>query len=74
MPIPAWATSVKKGDSLTIKREMFTRGGQQGLVIEDDLLTGVSLDFFKDAFGDPKGLPSIEFYEWDEIEPLSVMD
>lgn len=74
MPIPAWATSVRKGDCLTIKREMFTRGGQQGLVIEDPYNAGVSLDFFKDVFGDPKGVPSIEFYEWDEIEPLSVMD
>ena len=70
MAIPTWANNVKVGDWLAVKAEMFGRGGQNGIVIEpgpvDD---GVALDFFTSHSQDE--YISIEFYEWDELEPLA---
>jgi hypothetical protein len=44
------------------------RGGEQGEVLfADD--EGVSLDFYCDRNGDPAGVPSQEFWEWNEIDP-----
>ena len=43
------------------------RGGTDGLVLDvfDD---GCGLDFFCGRDGDPKGLPSIEHWQWGELE------
>jgi hypothetical protein len=59
---------VKMGDMVRVRREFGSRGGQDGLVIDPPNEEGVSLDFFCDVFGDPKGLPTIEFWEWQELE------
>lgn len=67
--MPDWAKGVKLGDYLTVQQEFLTRGGEQGevvLVNEE----GAGIDFFCDVNGNPKGLPSIEFWEWGEIIPV----
>lgn len=69
---PDWAKAVKIGDSLTIKPEFgFTRGGEVGEVVTEPNDEGVSLDFYCDRNGDEDGVPSIEFWEWDEIVPTA---
>ena len=46
------------------------RAGEQGqVVLVDD--EGASIDFFCDVNGDPRCLPSIEFWEWGEIVPVA---
>lgn len=65
---PAWARAIKPGDHLTIRREFLGRGGQCGVVLSTDD-EGVGLDFFCDRSGDPRGVPSQEFWEWSEIDP-----
>lgn len=66
---------VKVGDAFTVKRSSFVRGGMTGYVVSGPYsgnpytdANGVSLDFFCDVFGDPKGLPSIEHWDWTELE------
>lgn len=69
--IPVEFHSVKKGNWLTVKREMFNRGGQQGLVVDDPNDVGVSLDFFtcgQCGRGHCPCYTSIEFWEWGELE------
>lgn len=66
---PAWAYGIKDGDWLTVKETFMTRGGQSGQVIGEPSADGVALDFGCDVFGDPDGLPTIEFWEWTEIDP-----
>ncbi len=72
---PLWSKAIKPGDVLTIRSEYMGRGGQSGevLSIHED---GVGLDFFCDRSGDPRGVPSQEFWEWgeidDEILPASI--
>jgi hypothetical protein len=61
------AQSVLVGKTLCVSEEMYTRGGQSGLVVEA-FDGGVALDFFCDVFGDRWGLPSIEFWEWTELD------
>ncbi|WP_116892984.1 hypothetical protein [Pseudomonas savastanoi] len=69
---PDWAKHVKIGDSLTIKQEFgLTRGGEVGEVIAEPNDKGVSLDFYCDRDGDEDEVPSIEFWEWEEIEPAA---
>jgi hypothetical protein len=68
--LPEWANNVKPGDWLTVKDEFMRRGGEQGQVVAGPFDDGVSLDFFCDSDGDPSGVPSIEFWEWDELVPL----
>lgn len=69
-------TKVRVGDAFTVKRSSFFRSGMTGFVISfgprdkepavDE--KGVSLDFYCDAFGNPHGLPSIEWWEWSELQ------
>lgn len=66
---PAWARGITDGDWLTIKKPFMTRGGQSGRVVGEPSSAGVALDFGCDVFGDPDGLPTIEFWEWTEIDP-----
>ena len=65
---PAWSSSIKAGDLLTVRAEYMTRGGQQGevLYVNDE---GVGLDFNCDSDGDPDSVPSQEFWNWEEIDP-----
>lgn len=69
---PEWASNVKSRDYLTVKDEFLTRGGQQGLVTAEPDDEGVSLDFFCDMDGDAAGVPSIEFWQWDELVPVAI--
>jgi hypothetical protein len=59
--------AVRKGDWLHVRREMFGRSGEAGEVVDvfDD---GVGLDFYCGRDGTPSGLPSIEFWEWGELD------
>lgn len=68
---PGWSRAVKVGDSLTVRDEYMTRGGQQGevLSINDE---GVGLDFYCDIEGDQDGAPSQEFWKWEEIDPARL--
>lgn len=67
---PDWAANLTEGDGLMIKGCHLSRGGQWGYVVRDGVTKeGCSLDFYCDVFGDPSGLPTIEFWEWAEIEP-----
>jgi hypothetical protein len=52
--------------SLEVRRVMWTRGGQVGSVIDTNI-EGASLDFFGEA-------PSIEFWDWDELEVGHLLD
>lgn len=65
---PSWAQNVTVGDWLTIKEEFMTRGGKSGQVVGTPSAEGVSLDFYCDVSGNPEGLPTIEFWEWGEID------
>lgn len=65
---PAWAKKIKDGDWLAIKDGFMTRGGKSGQVVGAPSAEGVSLDFYCDVSGDPRGLPTIEFWEWGEID------
>ncbi|WP_445769005.1 hypothetical protein [Rheinheimera sp.] len=65
---PDWAKAVTAGDWLMVKPEIFGRGGQTGEVMTEPCDDGVSLDFFCDTGGDPAGVPSQEFWEWDELQ------
>lgn len=66
---PDWAKDLKVGDSVNVKREMFTRGGQAGYIIDEPDDEGVNLDFLCDVFGHRFGVPSIERWLWNELEP-----
>jgi hypothetical protein len=55
------------GGAAVVKREIFGRGGQSGMIV-GSYREGLSIDFFCDCFGDPRGLPSIEFFEYGELE------
>lgn len=70
--IPEWAKNLKIGDQVAIKENQLTRSEQIG-TIKDIFDDGVILDFFCDVFGDPEGLPSIEFWEWDEISEDGII-
>lgn len=71
MSMPEWAKNVKPGNILTVLPEMFGRGGQTGTVVEDGVADdGVALDFFTSNI--PGEYITIEFYEWDELEPLTM--
>ena len=69
-------TQVKEGDAFTVRQDWFPRGGMTGYVvagrrgegIADIDADGVTLDFFCDVHGDPRGLPSIERWEWAELQ------
>ena len=67
---PDWASAIKVGDSLKVRDEFMTRGGQYGDVVNIDV-EGVGLDFGCDIEGDPDGVPSQEFWMWEEIDPDS---
>ncbi|MCF5371983.1 hypothetical protein [Pseudomonas syringae] len=70
--MPDWAKAVKIGDWLTIKQEFgLTRGGEVGQVVDGPNDEGVSLDFYCDRDGNEDEVPSIEFWEWDEIDPVA---
>ena len=67
MAIPIWAKGVVVGDWISVKPELYGRGGQIGQVIEPGPVEdGVGLDFFTSH--DPSEYISQEFYEWDELE------
>ena len=68
---PTWAAKVKVGDWLTVKEEYGLRGGADGEVVAEPNEQGVSLDFYCDREGNESGVPSIEFWEWSELEPLN---
>lgn len=57
------------GDGVSVLDETHHRANHSGEIVEvfED---GVSVNFYCDAYGDPNGAPSIEFWEWDEIEVL----
>ncbi len=57
---------VKEGDLLSVKDCMFTRKGETGHVLSVHP-HGVALDFLVDCFGEYEG-PSIELWEWHELE------
>lgn len=68
--IPTWATQLKAGDNIALKDEVSgTNKAREAGVVTEVFAGGVAIDFFCDVFGDPDGLPSIEFYEWSELEP-----
>ena len=60
-------SAVKEDDWLTVREEYWSRGGKSGLVLNwDD--EGCSLDFFCGRDNDPRSLPSVEFWDWEELQ------
>jgi predicted RNA-binding Zn-ribbon protein involved in translation (DUF1610 family) len=61
------------GDSIRVKGDGIIRNGEVGIVVDifDD---GVALDFFKDVYGDPMGLPTREHWKWDELDDAPMTD
>jgi hypothetical protein len=64
---PEWAAQIKLGDWLTVSPDIFGRGGQSGMVIEDPDEGGVTLDFFSSH--STEEYISIEYWQWDELVP-----
>lgn len=58
---------ISVGDMITVPEDQFCRRGQSGEVIEvrED---GLVLDFFCGPDGAPFGVPSIEFWEYGELD------
>lgn len=60
------------GQSVRVKSDSFTRAGKSGLVLSV-YKDGVEVDFFCDVFGNPRGTPSIEFWEFGELDPETLI-
>ena len=61
---------MRVGDLVRVPKHYHFRGGHEGFIL-DITSDGLVIEFQKDCYGDPRGLPTIEMWQINELEIIT---